>query len=136
MRKVNQFTTTDPVRLARELNALEDNASRAVAEAQADSMPLASQSVFTPTTTLSTVSLGPDQQLAVDTSSFGAGVVLPDLDPRNFGKAFVLIKALGANTVVVSCANGAVKYNNGAFPVTLSSAGVTTFRCCKTGYYS
>jgi len=52
----------------------------------------------------------------VDTSIWGATVVLPDLAPVNFGRRFVLIKALAVQTVTVLCREPAVTCNGTTFP--------------------
>jgi hypothetical protein len=132
--RIQQFDTTDPAKLGRQLSALEDNTSKAIDQAQAASSPLPIASVFTATAAKGVVSLGPDQQLSVDTSVAGASIVLPALKPTNFGRRFVLIKPVAANAVTVLCQDSTVLCNGAALP-SLAAVGVYVFYCDKYGYY-
>lgn len=134
---IQQFETLDPAKLGRQLSELEDSLDGALNRVREASSPLLANRIFVPTQASPISSLGPDEQLTVDTSFWNALVVLPDLAPANFGRRFVLIKALiGANTIAVSCRNPTVLCNGGAFPVLTGPAGVTTFYCNKYGYYT
>lgn len=131
------FYTTDSKRLERQLSELEDNVDGAMTKLKASTAPLPVDRYFTPTQASPVTPLGPDEQLAVDTVSWNGQVVLPDLDPNNFGRRFVLIKALvGPNTITVSCANPSVTCNGTTFPVLSGAAGVVVFYCNKYGYYT
>lgn len=131
---IQQFETTDPVRLGRQLSALEDNVSKAIDEARAASSPLPTVALFTATAAKGVASLGPDQQLSVDTSIANASVVLPALKPANFGRRFVLLKPVAANAVTMLCQDSAVLCNGAALP-SLAAVGVYVFYCDKYGYY-
>lgn len=139
MRRVNEFHTTDPVKLARELPDLEDNVDRAIAELQASAAPKLVVDSFQPLGNVTIVSLVPDHQLSIDTTQANAIAVLPALSPENFGKRFALIKRLPANQIVVTCQEPTTSHNGvpgpASFP-TIAAAGVRLFYCDSAGYYS
>lgn len=133
-KRVNDFTTEDPVRLDRELAQLEDNI---VAEFDLVRKQLAPQLQvvsFTATASRGIVSISPDQQLSVDTSIANGFVVFPPLVASNFGRKFVLIKRTSTGSMITSCQDSTVLCNGAAFP-TITAVGVTSFHCDAGGYY-
>ena len=133
-RRVNNFNTDQPAKLSRELSTMEDNVTAEFTLLKGQLAPLLQAVTFTATPTRGIVAMLADQQLSIDTSLASGAVVLPALDPRNFGRRFVVLKRVAPNSVVVSCQDPAVKCNGVAFP-TLAAIGATYFLCDSAGYY-
>lgn len=134
-RRVNNFTTEDPKRLARELSTMEDNLTAEFNLLRAELAPNLRAVSFVATPARGIVAILPDQQLSVDTSLANASVVFPALDPRNFGHRFAVVKRVTAGSIVTSCQDAAVLCNAAPFP-TIVAAGLTIFCCDSSGYFS
>ena len=134
-KRVNDFSTEDPAKLDRELSQLEDNVNAEFSLVRRQMAPLASAVTFTPIAAQPIVAIQPDQQLSVDTGIVSGNVVFPDIKAENFGRKFVIIKRLAANSIFCSCSNPNVKRNGTTFP-TITAVGVTTFYCDSAGYYT
>ena len=133
-KRVNDYTTEDPVRLDRELSQLEDNIANEFGAVRKEMAPLMRADSFLPNSVRGIVAAMPDQQLTVDTSQASAAVVFPALSAANFGRRFVLVKRVLANNLVTSCADASVLCNGAAFP-TLTAIGRYEFTCDASGYY-
>jgi hypothetical protein len=134
-KRVNDFSTDDPVMLDRELSQLEDNVSAQFDVAEKTYAKQMAPASFMPIGAASAVPMQPSTQLSLDTSQASALAVLPALDPTNFGKRFTIIKRLATNSVVVNCTDTTVTLNGAAFPLTLTAVGVTIFYCDAAGYW-
>ncbi|MEI9950803.1 MAG: hypothetical protein WDO74_17940 [Pseudomonadota bacterium] len=133
-KRVNDFTTENPVKLDRELAQLEDNITAEFDLLRKQTAPQLQVVTFTASASRGIVSILPDQQLSVDTSIATGFVVLPLLVPSNFGRKFVLIKRSFTGSIITSCQDSTVLCNGAGFP-TISAIGVTTFHCDSTGYF-
>lgn len=133
-KRVNDFSTEDPSRLDRELSQLEDNINAEFILARKELAPQARPTSFMATASRGIVPVLVDEQLSIDTSIANASAVFPPLDPKNFGRKFVLIKRAAANSLKTSCQDATVLYNGSAFP-TFTLIGVYVFYCDSSGYY-
>jgi len=135
LKQVNQFHTSDPKLLDRELNTLEDNVAKETESIRSTFLPAPTCLTYTYSTSPGIVHAQADTQLSVDTSMGNVTVVLPALSPKNFGRRFVILKRVTANTITIVCQDPAVTLNGGS-PVNVSLAsGGATFLCDAVGYY-
>lgn len=132
---INEFHTTDSVKLARELPELEDNVDEALQALAAATCPQLTLIAFSALGAAMVVPLLADQQVSVDTDQGNAIAVLPSLAAANFGRRFVLIKQSVNNSVAITCQDPGARHNGGAFP-TIAAQGVRVFYCDARGYYS
>jgi len=136
LRRVNDFSTEDPVMLDRELAQLEDNVSAEfdlIESTFAKQMTVAS---FMPLAAAYVTPLQPSEQRSFDTTQASAIAVLPALAPENFGRRFTILKRQAANAVSVACADPTVLINGSAGPLSVTAVGIRVFYCDATGYYS
>lgn len=133
--RVNDFSTRDPDRLERELSEMEDNINSEFVAVRKEFAPQMRVETFRSLDVASGIrAVRFDEQLSLDTGVASVAVVFPALDPRNFGRRFVLIKRLGSNSIVTSCQDPTVLCNGAAFP-TLAAVGAYAFYCDASGYY-
>jgi len=132
--RVNQFHTSNPQQLDRELNAIEDNVSQETASIRNSYTPRLTVRRFTASATVGNVALLMDQQLTLDTSIANGTAVLPPLIAANYGKRSVIICPSGLNTRKVACQIATDTIGLSTFPASIGT-GVTEIFCDSTGYW-
>ncbi len=135
-KRVNDFATDNPPKLDRELSQLETNISDELILMRRELAPQALVVSFAALPGRGITPILPDQQLSVDSSAADGAVVFPPLDPKNFGRKFIVIKQTLAGNVATSCQDPAVKCNATTFPLLAAAAvGVFVFYCDASGYF-
>ncbi len=137
LKQINQFSTDDPDKLGRQLSAFEDNVHAECENISSNFEPVFGvvTRVSLPAPAPSSFALLVDHQISFDTALGNLTAVLPPLSADNFGRRFVAIKRLAANTLNVLCQDPAAKLNGSAFPLAITAAGPTVFYCDAAGYY-
>lgn len=137
LKQINQFATTDPEKLGRQLSAFEDNVHTECSDIRLNFAPVLDDvsRVALPAPAPTAFALLPDQQAAFDTTRGNLTAILPPLSPKNFGRRFVVIMRTARNTLNVICQDSAVRINGSAFPLAITATGVTVFYCDAAGYY-
>lgn len=133
-KRVNDYSTDDPVKLDRELSQLEDNIAAEFSFVEDNFAKAVTVDVFRALGSIRIVPFMPGEQLSVETDQADAVVVFPPLTPTNFGRPFSLIKRSSTGNVVLSCSDPNVKYNGGSFP-TVTTQGGTRYGCDASGYW-
>lgn len=135
-KRVNDFSTENPVMLDRELSQLESNIADQFNELDKTVAKSTNVSSFFSLSPNTVVPLMVDEQRSIDTTQGNAIAVLPALDPTNFGRRFVVIKRSASNAISVTCSDTAAQINAAAFPLSITAVGARVIYCDQTGYYT
>lgn len=134
LKQVNQFATTEPEKLSRQMSTFEDNVRAECDSIRSDFVEIPARAKLIASATRGTITGIFGQQITVDTSLAAGIVLLPPLSTKNFGKRITVIRTSASNTLKAACQRPGDTIALSTFPQLLA-AGVTEILCDDSGYW-